>query len=79
MKAHILSLLLLGYSFIGFAQQQDNSIAIGIVLPDQQEEINAKSFKLLETKLKSVAARNGIFSDSYGSFVIGGTEEYKHR
>ena len=70
MKAHILSLLLLGYSFIGFAQQQDNSIAIGIVLPDQQEEINAKSFKLLETKLKSVAARNGIFSDSYGSFVM---------
>ena len=54
MKAHILSLLLLGYSLIGFAQQQDNSIAIGIVLPDQQEEINAKSFKLLETSLETL-------------------------
>lgn len=70
MKARILSLILLGYSLIGFAQQQDNSIVIGIVLPEQQADINAKSFKLLETKLKSVAARNGIFSDSYGSFVM---------
>lgn len=70
MKARILSLILLGYSLIGFAQQQDNSIVIGIVLPEQQADINAKSFKLLEAKLKSVAARNGIFSDSYGSFVM---------
>ncbi len=70
MKVRILFLLFLGYCLTGFAQQSDNSIVIGIVLPEQQGEINVNSFRLLETKLKSVTTKNGIFSDSYGSFVM---------
>lgn len=70
MKVHILFFLFLSFYLTGVAQQQDSSIVIGIVLPERQDDVNANSFCLLETKLKSVTAKNGIFSDSYSSFVM---------
>lgn len=70
MKVHILFFLFLSFYLTGVAQQQDSGIVIGIVLPERQDDVNANSFCLLETKLKSVTAKNGIFSDSYSSFVM---------
>lgn len=50
--------------------QHDNDITIGIVVPEQQKEMNANAFRLLATRLNAVMGVNGVSSETNGTFVI---------
>jgi hypothetical protein len=69
MRRYII-LIIVSLSCLYCFSQQDNSITIGIIVPEQLDEVNADAFRLLETKLKSVTAANGISSDLFGTFVM---------
>lgn len=66
----ILVILLFLYLNVCIYAQSVFDINIGIVVPEQQEDIKSDAFNLLKTKLKTVTAQNGISSDSFGTFVI---------
>lgn len=70
MKKHILSLFigLLGISSV--YAQHENDITIGVVVPDQQKEIDANAFRLLATRLNAVMGANGVSSQANGAFVM---------
>lgn len=50
--------------------QHDNDITIGIVVPEQQKEMDANAFRLLATRLNAVMGVNGVSSETNGTFVI---------
>lgn len=53
------------------AQQKPASgITIGVVVPEQEESIDARAFSLLKTKLESLMLANGISSMMNGGFVM---------
>lgn len=63
----ILIAFVVGYSAIG---QERPEVNIGVVVPEQQAEIQNDAFNLLNTRLKAVAAKNGVASDVFGEFVM---------
>ncbi len=69
MKRFVLSLLISFLWLYGYSQSQF-SVNIGVIVPQQQVEINAETFQLLKTKLKSIANRNGVSTDMFGEFII---------
>lgn len=69
MKRFILSLLMPFLWLYGYSQSQF-SVNIGVIVPEQQAEINSETFQLLQTKLKSIANRNGVSTDMFGEFIM---------
>lgn len=52
------------------AQSSSDKINLGVVLPDDFEGIDAKAFKMLNTKIEQMLANNGVASNANGNFVI---------
>lgn len=50
--------------------QYDNDITIGIIVPDQQEEIDRGAFRLLATRMDALVETNGISSEANGTFIM---------
>lgn len=69
MKQYIL-LFLLCLAGTATRTLADNTITVGLIVPEQQAEIDNKAFRLLETKLKTVMSANGVTSEVNGSFVL---------
>lgn len=70
MGKYILSFLIGLLSISSTYAQHDNDITIGIVVPEQQKEIDANAFRLLATRLTAVMGANGVSSETNGTFIM---------
>lgn len=70
MGKYILSFLIGLLSISSTYAQHDNNITIGIVVPEQQKEIDANAFRLLATRLTAVMGANGVSSETNGTFIM---------
>lgn len=68
-KAIILLCILCCWNAPSHAQSVGN-ISIGTVVPEQQDGIQKDAFRMLATRMKSIAASNGVSSDMNGTFVM---------
>lgn len=55
---------------ISVRAQYNNDITIGIIVPDQQKEIDRDAFRLLATRMDALMATNGISSQANGTFIM---------
>lgn len=69
MKRYVILSILCCWFAAAQAQSVGN-ISIGVVVPEQQDEIKSDAFRLLATRMKAIAASNGISSDLNGTFVM---------
>lgn len=70
MGKYILSFLIGLLSVSSTYAQHDNDITIGIVVPEQQKEMDANAFRLLATRLTAVMGANGVSSETNGTFIM---------
>lgn len=70
MGKYILSFLIGLLSISSTYAQHDNDITIGIVVPEQQKEMDANAFRLLATRLTAVMGANGVSSETNGTFIM---------
>ena len=70
MGKYILSFLIGLLSVSSTYAQHDNDIKIGIVVPEQQKEMDANAFRLLATRLTAVMGANGVSSETNGTFIM---------
>lgn len=71
----ILSICLLSFSLLPLMAQQvktqqSENLTIGVIVPEQDDEIDYKAFKLLQTKMENLMLANGISSMMNGGFVM---------
>ncbi|MCD8318792.1 MAG: hypothetical protein LUC45_08170 [Paraprevotella sp.] len=69
MKRTIFSVFLSLWLAFAYAQNV-GTISIGVVVPDQQDEIPEEAFRLLATRMQAITASQGISSDMNGTFVM---------
>ncbi|WP_303004814.1 hypothetical protein [Bacteroides congonensis] len=69
MKKYVMSMLFC-LLCISVHAQYDNDITIGIIVPDQQEEIDRGAFRLLATRMDALVETNGISSEANGTFIM---------
>lgn len=70
MKKYILSFLIGLLSITSIYAQHENDITIGVVVPEQQKEVDSNAFRLLATRLNAVMSANGVSSAVNGTFVM---------
>lgn len=74
MKAIITACLILLSTLPIMAQQtqasKSENLTIGVIVPEQDDEIDYKAFKLLQTKMENLMLANGISSMMNGGFVM---------
>lgn len=70
-RLFLLVVLLVGFAYASAQEGADVSkICIASVVPDQQENVDAKTFQLLETRMEATTAANGFSTTQNGSFVM---------
>lgn len=69
MRKYILSLLI-GLLSISTYAQHEYDITIGVIVPEQQKEIDANAFRLLATRLNAMMGANSVSSVANGTFVM---------
>lgn len=69
MKKLVLSILIY-LLCISVHAQHNNDITIGVIVPEQQEEIDISTFRLLATRMNAMMGTNGISSQANGTFVM---------
>ena len=70
MGRYILFFLISIFGILPIYAQHDNDITIGVIVPEQQKEIDANAFRLLATRLNAMMGANSVSSDMNGTFVM---------